>query len=433
MSASRKSAEFGCFGSRKPLFVLFLIALSPLACSYKSSDPVGVWRGFIKNPSGEEVAFTLDVKKEGNQIIGSLVNGDDRTTSTSGSIQGDTLKLSYDYYDGELTATINGDELQGSFERQWRKQILKREFHAKRNESITLSNSVGASGDISGDWILRTGEAPNQRLWRAAFKQQGSDARGTIIPVSGDWGEFTGTFADGQLTLNRFDGINSRVFKASLTSEGKLAGFVDLGLFDPKRKVIAERLDANNKESVSALPDPSNYTRMSNSAEPLRFNFPDLEGRLVSSTDERFKNKVVVVSVTGSWCPNCHEESPVLQEFYDKYRDQGLEVVGLGFEYTGDSERDREQLKIFARRHRLTYPMLLAGSTEDGEIERKLPQLVNFGAYPTTIFIGRDGLVKRIHAGFEGKATGDRYTKLKNEYENLIKELLDGKETDLTQ
>ncbi|MCI0665133.1 MAG: TlpA family protein disulfide reductase, partial [Acidobacteria bacterium] len=159
----------------------------------------------------------------------------------------------------------------------------------------------------------------------------------------------------------------------------------------------------------------------------------DLEGHLVASTDERFKNKVVVVSLTGSWCPNCHEESPVLQEYYNKYRDQGLEVVGVGFEYTGDTARDREQLKIFTRRHGITYPMLLAGSTENGEIERKMPQLVNSGIYPTTIFIGRDGLVRRIHTGFEGKATGERYTKLKIEYENLIKELLDGKETDLTQ
>jgi hypothetical protein len=47
-----------------------------------------------------------------------------------------------------------------------------------------------------------------------------------------------------------------------------------------------------------------------------------------------------------------------------------------------------------------------------------------FGAYPTTIFIGRDGLVKRIHTGFEGKATGERHTRLKAEYVELIETLL---------
>jgi len=163
---------------------------------------------------------------------------------------------------------------------------------------------------------------------------------------------------------------------------------------------------------------------MSNPSEPLRFSFPDLDGKDVSSTDDRFKNKVVAVSITGSWCPNCHEEAPFLQEMYDRYGAQGFQPVALAFEYTGETARDLEQVKIFAKRHNLKYPVLLAGSTEEGQIQQKLPQLINFGAYPTTIFIGRDGLVKRIHAGFEGRATGERFTRLKSELEELIKELL---------
>ncbi len=423
MNLTRNFVEPGGPGLLKSSIVILVATFCLIACKQSSSDPVGTWRGFIKNPSGEEVAFTLEVKREGGQIVGSLVNGDERTTSTNGSFDGNTLKLRYDYYDGELTATVDDDQLRGTFDRQWRKQTLKRELRAERGEKSGGSASAGAN--ISGEWVLRVGEAPKQSLWRAAFKQEGSDLRGTIIPVSGDWGEITGTIENGRLTINRFDGINSRVIKAELKPDGTLEGVVDLGLFDPKRKVIAERLDPENEESIAGLPDPENYTRMSNQGEPLRFSFPDLEGRIVSSTDERFKNKLVIVSITGSWCPNCHEESPLLQEFYDRYHGQGLEVVALAFEYTGDPQRDLEQVKIFARRHNISYPMLLAGSTEEGEIGRKLPQLVNFGAYPTTIFIGRDGLVKRIHTGFEGKATGERFTKLKAEYEELIKELLE--------
>jgi hypothetical protein len=113
-----------------------------------------------------------------------------------------------------------------------------------------------------------------------------------------------------------------------------------------------------------------------------------------------------------------------LQEYYDKYHSRGLDVVALAFEYTGDPARDLEKLKIFGERYHLTYPLLLAGTTEDGDVAKKLPQLVNFGAYPTTIFIGRDGLVKRIHTGFEGKATGERHTRLKAEYVELIETLL---------
>lgn len=413
------------------LLSLIIFTLTFSACK-KSANPVGVWRGFIKNNSGEEVAFTLEVKREGGNLVGSLVNGDDRTVSSGGSFEGNRLKLRYDFYDAELDATIDGDQLNGTFTRQWRKQKLERKLNAKRetgssNAAQAAPNTSNSSGEISGEWVMRVGEEPKLSYWRAAFKQQGSRAQGTIIPLSGDWGEMIGSFENNQLTLNRFDGINCRVFKATLRSDGRLEGFVDFGLFDPKRKVVAERLTAENKSSVAHLPDPKNYTRMSDPAEPFRFSFPDLNGHIVSSTDERFKGRVVIVTITGSWCPNCYDEAPVLQEFYERYREQGLEVVALAFEYTGDAARDTEQVRIFAKRLGLTYPMLYAGGIE--EAEKKLSQLVNFGAYPTTIYIGRDGLVKRIHAGFEGKATGERFIRLKAEMEELIKELLAGKDS----
>jgi thiol-disulfide isomerase/thioredoxin len=411
-------------------FAIFITATSffLISCQQKTFDPVGNWRGFVKNPSGEEVAITVEIKREGDRITGSLVNGEERTTSTSGSIDKNRLNLRYDFYDGELNVEIDGDEMRGTFDRQWQKQTLKRELRASRgSEGAHVQKSgAGNNPDISGDWLLRVGEPPKQSFWRATFKLRDGAVSGTIIPVSGDWGEFSGTIENNQLILNRFDGINSRVLKAQLTPQGKLEGEVDLGLFDPKRKVVGERLEAVNKDVIAGLPDPNKYTRMSNPAEPLRFSFPDLDAKIVSSTDDRFKNKVVVVSITGTWCPNCHEEAPVLQDFYNRYKGEGLEVLALAFEYTGDPARDLEQLKIFEKRHNINYSILLAGSTDEGEINRKLPQLVNFGAYPTTIFIGRDGLVKRIHTGFEGRATGDRFTKLRAEYEDLIKDLLGG-------
>lgn len=406
------------------LGLLLAPALFLAACGRGSSDPAGVWRGFVRNPSGERVAFTLEVTRNGDQYAGALVNGEDQTPSTGGAFDGKTLKLRYDFYDGELTATIEGDALTGVFERQWQKQNLRRELTATRGGPSDSGGGADAEA-ITGEWILKVGEAPNQRLWRAAFERRGREARGTIIPISGDWGRLTGAFEDGRLTLNRFDGINSRIFNAKLTPQGTLEGTLDLGLFDPIRKVVAERLDASNKAAVASLPDPNNYTRMANPTEPFRFSFPDLAGKTISNTDERFKNRVVIVSVTGSWCPNCHDEAPVMQEFYDRYKAAGLEVVALAFEYTGERDRDLEQLGIFARRHGVKYPMLLAGTTEEGDAQRKMPQLVNFGAYPTAIFLGRDGLVKHIHAGFEGRATGERFTRLKSEMEALIKELLE--------
>jgi thiol-disulfide isomerase/thioredoxin len=403
-------------------FWIFCFTLS-MACARKEVNPEGAWRGFVKTVSGEQVAFTLDVKREQGRITGALVNGDERNVSTDGSIDGNTLTLRFNYYDGELIGKIDGDDLRGTFSRQWRKEILTRELTAKRGAPISSGSSI-PGGSVTGEWVMKIGDPPNQNYWRASFNERGSEVRGTIIPVSGDWGELVGSFENGELKLNRFDGINARVFRAKLTSQGTLEGVVDLGLRNGVRKAVAERLDSKNRENIAALPDPSTYTRMNNPTEPFKFSFQDIEGKVLSSTDARFKGKVVLVTITGSWCPNCHDEAPVLQEFYQRYRDNGLEVVALAFEYTGEKERDLKQLKIFANRHGITYPILLAGTTEEGDAQRKMPQLVNFGAYPTTIYIGRDGLVKHIHAGFEGKATGERFIRLKSEMDELIKKLL---------
>lgn len=424
MISNRISAAARRIATSIAILWLLLVAAFFSGCQPRPLDPVGAWRGLIKNNSGEQVAFTLEVKRDGDRIVGSLANGDDRTVSTEGSFDGKQLKLRYDFYDAALEALIDGDNLDGQFTRQWQKQTLRRELHATRGDATTKTSSGNPPANLSGEWVIKAGEAPKQSFWRAAFHQRGSEVTGTLIPVSGDWGELVGRFENGELRLNRFDGINCRIFRARLTAQGALEGIVDFGLFDPPRPVIAERITENNKAVVANLPDPMNHTRMSDPSEPLRFSFPALDGKVVSSTDGRFKNKVVVVSVTGSWCPNCHEEAPFLQQMYDRYGAQGLEVVALAFEYTGETARDLEQLKIFAKRYDLKYPVLLAGSTEEGQIQKKLPQLANFGAYPTTIFIGRDGLVKRIHAGFEGKATGQRFAKLKTDLEDLIRELL---------
>src|SRR5262245_37567647 len=173
---------------RRLWFLLSLCSLIIFAAFFSTcknkADPVGVWRGTIKNNSGEEVAFTLEVKREGDKLVGSLVNGDDRTVSTSGSFDGGALKLRYDFYDAELNATILGDELYGVFSRQWRKQILGRKLHAKRSASSDNAGqadpnagAANSSGDISGEWVMRVGEEPKLSYWRAVFNRQGSTAR----------------------------------------------------------------------------------------------------------------------------------------------------------------------------------------------------------------------------------------------------------------
>jgi thiol-disulfide isomerase/thioredoxin len=168
--------------------------------------------------------------------------------------------------------------------------------------------------------------------------------------------------------------------------------------------------------------DPTRQASVRDRAAAFRFAFPDLSGKVVGDNDPRFRGKVVVVDVMGSWCPNCHDEAPFLQTLYEKYRKAGLEVVALDFEQSPDQVADPRRLRAFVGRYGLTYAVLLAGETKD--VHALLPQAVGLNAWPTTFFIGRDGHVKATHTGFTSPGSGPRDVETRREVERTVQTLL---------
>ena len=154
---------------------------------------------------------------------------------------------------------------------------------------------------------------------------------------------------------------------------------------------------------------------------PLAFSFPDLTGKIVSNTDPEFRGKVVIVAVGGSWCPNCHDEAPFLVSLYKRFHSKGLEIVNLDFEQ-GDPDTDTARLKAFIAHYGIPYTVLTAGTTD--QLAEKIPQGVNLNCWPTTFFIGRDGLVKKVHAGFAGPGNTSGHEALVGETTALVEKLL---------
>src|SRR5262249_8097110 len=147
--------------------------------------------------------------------------------------------------------------------------------------------------------------------------------------------------------------------------------------------MIARRPAEARAKGLAEPTDPANFTHMKNPDEPFHFSFPDLTGRVVSEKDARLRNKVVIVAIGGSWCPNCHDEAPFLMELYKRYRGLGLEVVSLSFE-DGDQLTNPVRLRAFVKRYGIEYPVLLAGET--AQLQEKVPQAENLATYPTSFF-----------------------------------------------
>lgn len=366
-----------------------------------------------------EIPFRFEISQSGSQVQGFFFEGDRKIGSTSGSFADGRLKLEYDYLSTTFEGTFEGGQLHGIY-RDVRPNSWALEIRAHRFAPTPVT-AAGAP-QIAGSWDMRRVaqevRAPSDtRTWNLFLRQSGAEVSGSILRVDGDTGFLIGHWQNGRLVLSHFAGQGPLLFEAKLNPDGTLA----ISLNRSANYVAARKSEARAK-GIPEPPDPSRYTSVKDPSVPFRFTFPGLDGKMVASADARFKDKVVLLAIGGSWCPNCQDEAPFLVELYKQYHSQGLEIVGLMFEVDGNPVLARPHVATFIKRYGIPYPMLLAGTTDN--IAQKIPQLVNFGAYPTTIYLGRDGRVRSVHAGFASPATGEEHVRLKSEIRELVERLL---------
>ena len=370
----------------------------------------GMWDATV-SVDGVVVPFRIELKNSGAEAQGSFFNGDEKVTSTGGRFENGKLVLLFDYYGSKLDVSLNNGTLSGTYFRN--AKYLP--FQAKPLHAAPVTEAVPS---IEGAWEIEVPATANAAAtsWPFLVKQTGADVSGVILRVDGDTGVLEGSYQDGKFLLGHFDGARPSVFEVTPLKDGRLAVVQNTS----KHLVAMRPAEARAKGMPEPL-DPTQYTSVKDPSEPFHFRFPDLNGRMVSDTDIRFRGKVVMVSVGGSWCPNCHDEAPFLNELYRRFHEKGLEIVELSFE-EAEVLQNPDRVRAYIKRYGIAYPVLLAGETT--ELEAKLPQTVNLNTFPVTFFLGRDGRVRSVHAGFAGAATGDYHRQLKEEVTSLVERLL---------
>jgi len=370
--------------------------------------------------NGVAVPFRFEIVTTGSNATGFFFDGTRRIGSTSGQFNRGRLTVEYDFLNTVLDAAYDGRELRGTY-RNRRPTAVPMQFVASRYAPppATAPATRGVP-QVGGEWVMYRTAPDNYQLdvsWRLHLTQSGSDVSGAILRTSGDTGTLTGAWRDGQLTMSHFAGERPLLFEARLSGDGTLSIRLDR-----RFTYRAARSTELAGTGIPRPPDLSQVTGIKNPREPLRFNGVDLNGKPVSNADMRFHGKVVVLTISGTWCANCHDEAPFLSSLYNEFRARGLEVAGLFFENDADLAIVRPRILAFARRYEVAYPVIFAGTTD--QAEAKLSQLRNFNIYPTTIIIGRDGLVRRVQTGFPSAATGAEHERFTRDERALIVRLL---------
>ncbi len=386
-------------------------AVLALSLAGSAPSPAGPWRGVL-DLEGGRLGFGLDIEGSTGSWRGRLCNGRRCEPLSTVTLRGDSLTLEMADYAATITARLSGDSLTGTYRNVGNRGPRVIPFRAARGRWPSTPAPAALVGRWDASFFSDFGTSP--RVFEFRNGPQGLE--GTMISNTGDYGHFAGEVKGDSFALAHFDG--SFVYLLTGARHGDtLRGVFHAGLRSQTPWIAVRSTGAPHLKS------PTDITTADTTA-PFRFAFPDLQGRIVTQRDPRFRGKVVLIDIFGTWCPTCHDAAPGLVRLYRKYHARGLEIVGLAYEVTGDSAIDGRQVRRYRDKFRIPFPLLLAGTNDTEAAAETLPQLHGFTSFPTTVFLGRDGRVRRVRAGFYGPATGVQHERLLEEMDREVERLL---------
>ncbi len=373
------------------------------------------WRVVIELP-GIELPVQLHLANDLSEAW--FINGDERVVVPQISHSGDQLTLRFPAFNNTFELKRSGDNLQGSLTLVKRGYEQVMPVRAQRGNPLRFSQDLAPAINVTGRWeTVFTGKDGKQTAAVGEFDQQGSRVLGTFLTATGDYRYLEGEVSGNQLLLSTFDGAHAFAFSAEANAEGELQGGFWSGTRSYESWTARRNFDAH-------LPDAYQLTYLKEGYETLAFSFPDLDGRTVSLADAKFLGKVVLVTLSGTWCPNCADEVAFLSGYYRENRGRGLEIITLLYEHFEDFELAARQGRLLQEEYGIEYDLLIAGVSDKTLAAETLPMLNHVLAFPTLIFIDRSGSVRRIHTGFSGPGTGVHYQQFVDGFNEQMEGLL---------
>ncbi len=384
----------------------------------------GIWHGVLHLNDTTELPFNFEVKNKKEKLAIEIMNAEERIVVDEILLKGDSVHIRMPIFDSEFRCKHVGDSLIGNWIN-----------HSRKDKNIIPFNASVSKGAFNVKPIVYT-EKKNLLIgrWKCAFSPKTSEesfaigvfkpgntttkVAGTFLTETGDYRFLEGDIDDAtRFRVSCFDGSHAFLFTGNFISPDSISGDYYSGSHWHEKWVAQrnEKFELRNPDSLTYL--KPGFTK-------IDFNFKNLEGKNVSLTDEKFKNKVVIIQLMGSWCPNCMDETKFLTPLYDKYKSKGLEVVGLAFEKTDDLKKATTNVIRLKNHFHSNYEFLITDKTGKGQALEALPMLNAVMAFPTTIYIDKKGEVRKIYTGFYGPATGNAYTKYVEQTTLFVEKLL---------
>ena len=404
------------------LALVLLIHFTTIVFAQKINISSGKWRGSLIRKDEISIPFVFDIETKQSGVIMSIINAEDTLRVNNFKLIGDSVLITLPFFDAEFMVKVSATKMQGRWTRHLPMGNTSMPFEASINQT-RFDESHKTALNLNNTWDVKFFDTAFKDSSDAIGKFQSTQTNitGTFLTSTGDYRFLEGVFDGEKIRLSTFDGSHAYLVIAD---------------FNPQNNSISNGVfysGLSNKEFWKAsfnpkafLPDAEKLTFLTQGFESIAFNFPDLNNNPITLEDARFKGKVVLLQIMGSWCPNCLDESKLMTSIYQQYQSKGLEIIGLCFEKSEDINIVKKNIINFKNQLNITYPLVIAGNTQKGSVNKALPMLANFVAFPTLIIIDKKGKVRNIHTGYSGPATGIYFTEFKNHFiatlENYLNE-----------
>jgi thiol-disulfide isomerase/thioredoxin len=405
------------------------VAETPSASAATLLTP-GPWRGELAI-QGQQLPFLFEVKTEAGKPIVYLLNkglnGEERLRCDEISAAGDSVTIRLHVFDAALIVREAGPgKLRGSWVKYDTKTPYRVPLAATAGAQPLFRGAADPRASFTGTWQTEFKDETGA-VYPAVgvFKQTDSDVTGTFLTTTGDYRYLAGQTDGSKVRLTTFDGSHAFLFTGEMHTDGATKDTATTISGDFYAGKSGHEKWAATANSAAKLPDADTLTYLKKGESRLNFKFPSVfEGGSISPTDPKYRGKVVVIQVLGSWCPNCMDETKFLAPWYEKNKAHGVEVIGLGYERMPEYDQAAARLRQMKERLHVGYDLAVAGVSNKDSVAKSMPQLAKFLAFPTTIFLDKKGMVRSIHTGFSGPGTGKYYAEETASFNRTVDKLL---------
>ena len=377
----------------------------------------GNWLGKLIIDSNDFIPFNFSIID--NKVV--FTNDQEKIHTSLSQIDSNTYQINMPVFNSSFNFSLINDSMVGFWRNYAKGEDYKMPFNAVYQGDSPYRFKVLNSlpSNFNGKWEVTFAYSDSNEFQAlGVFNQEKSALSGTFITETGDYRFLEGAVKKDSLFLSCFDGSHAFLFKAVQKNDELFGEFYSGNHYKESWKAIRnENFKLQNPDSITTITTDNKLT----------FTFPNLDSLLVTYPSDAFNNKVVIIQIIGTWCPNCMDETVFLSDLYERYNKDGLEIICLAYEKPGSFKDRCKNVKRLIDHSGAKYNFLIAGGSSKKEVERTLPFIKNVLSFPTSIFINKKGQVKKVHSGFYGPGTGDYYEKYKTEIKGLIESLLSEK------